>query len=233
MSIHDGHRTRLRQRFLEEGLDHFSPHQVLELLLFYCIPRKDTNEIACNLINRFGSFSAVLEAPVSELKKVPGMGESAATFLSLLLEVERYYNAHHEENPQFMCDVEQYGKYLSNQLCGKRNEEVYMMCLDAKQKMISCREVGEGCTNYASVPIRRIVETALADNAVMVILAHNHPSGLAIPSEEDIHATHRLAVALSTVDIILADHVVVADKDYVSLVQSAMYNPSVDARMYY
>ena len=225
MSIHDGHRSRLRQRFLEEGLEHFSPHQVLELLLFYCIPRKDTNEIACNLINRFGSLSAVLEAPVSELKKVPGMGEAAATFLSMIPAVNRYYLTHRDDSPVFMSSVDDYGYYLRDALNGKRNEEVYMMCLDAKRKMISCREVGEGCTNYASVPIRRIVETALAENAVMVILAHNHPSGLAIPSDEDVHTTHRLAAALSTVEIILVDHVIVADNDFISLRQSEMYNP--------
>ena len=225
MSIHDGHRSRLRQRFLEEGLEHFSPHQVLELLLFYCIPRKDTNEIACNLINRFGRLSAVLEAPVSELKKVPGMGEAAATFLSMIPAVNRYYLTHRDDSPVFMSSVDDYGYYLRDALNGKRNEEVYMMCLDAKRKMISCREVGEGCTNYASVPIRRIVETALAENAVMVILAHNHPSGLAIPSDEDVHTTHRLAAALSTVEIILVDHVIVADNDFISLRQSEMYNP--------
>ena len=226
MSIHDGHRSRLRQRFLEEGLEHFSPHQVLELLLFYCIPRKDTNEIACNLINRFGSLSAVLEAPVSELKKVPGMGDAAATFLSLVPAVNRYYLTHHDNSPVFMNSVSDYGNYLSGCLRGRRNEMVYMMCLDAKCKLISCREVGEGCTNYASVPIRRIVETALAENAVIVILAHNHPSGLAIPSDEDVHTTRRLAAALSTVDIVLADHIVVADDDFVSMSQSGMYDPS-------
>ena len=225
MSIHDGHRTRLRDRFLKEGLENFEPHQVLELLLFYCIPRRDTNEIACNLMKRFGSFSGVLTAPVSELKKVPGMGESAATFISLLREVDRYYKTHHEDAPLFMNDKSDYGKYLSHLLANQRNEKVYMMCLDAKKKMISCREVGEGCTNYASVPIRRIVETALAENAVMVVLAHNHPSGFAIPSDEDVHTTHRLAAALSTVEIVLADHIVVADDDYVSMRESGIYDP--------
>lgn len=226
MSIHDGHRDRLRQRFLEEGLEHFNPHQVLELLLFYCIPRKDTNELACNLIKRFGSLSAVLEAPVSELKKVPGMGEAAATFLSLIPAVNRFYLTHHDNTPVFMNSVSDYGNYLSQCLQGRRNEMVYMMCLDAKCKLISCREVGEGCTNYASVPIRRIVETALAENAVMVVLAHNHPSGLAIPSDEDIHTTRRLAAALSTVDIVLVDHIVVADDDFVSMSQSGIFDPS-------
>jgi len=232
MSIHDGHRDRLRQRFLNEGLENFNPHQVLELLLFYCIPRKDTNELACKLIQKFGSFSAVLEAPVSELKKVDGIGDSAAAFLSMLLEVERYYHAHHDKNAVFMCDAEAYCDYLSKMLTNKRNEEVYMMCLDSKYQMKSCREVGQGSTNYASVPIRRIVETALADNAVMVVLAHNHPSGLVLPSPEDVHTTHRLAAALSTVDIKLIDHVIVADHDAVSLVQSAMFDPD-NIQIYY
>lgn len=225
MSIHDGHRTRLRERYLQEGLDHFDEHQVLELLLFYCIPRRDTNEIACNLMKRFGSFSAVMTAPVSELKKVPGVGASAATFFALLRDVDRYYKTHQETNPQFMNQKKDYGDFLRDVLAHQRNEKVYMMCLDAKKKMISCREVGEGCTNYASVPIRRIVETALAENAVMVVLAHNHPSGFAIPSDEDIYTTHRLAAALSTVEIILVDHIVVADGDYISMRESGIYNP--------
>ena len=232
MSIHDGHRTRLRERFLNEGLEHFEPHQVLELLLFYCIPRKDTNELACNLLKRFGSFAGVLEAPVSELKKVPGMGDAAATFLSLVLEAGRYYNTRPDDKPIFMNNASDYGQYMCKLLSGKRNEMVYMMCLDAKRKMISCIEVGEGCTNYASVPIRRIVETALAENAVMTILAHNHPSGFAVPSDEDVHTTHRLATALSTVDIMLADHIVVADNDFISMRQSGIYDPRADKILY-
>ena len=225
MSVHDGHRERLRNRFLNEGLDHFEPNQVLELLLFYCIPRKNTNEIAGLLLQRFGTFSGVLNAPISELKKIPGMGESAATFLSLIKETSRYYLTKHDDNPTFIHNAKDYGNYLAGFFQGKRNEMVFMLCLDAKRKVISCLEVGEGCTNYASVPIRRIVETALAENAVTVVLAHNHPSGLAIPSDEDIHTTHRLAAALATVEIRLWDHIVVADNDFVSLLSSGYYDP--------
>lgn len=225
MSIHDGHRQRLRERFLKEGLENFDEVQVLELLLFYCIPRQDTNPIAHALLDWFGSLSGVLEAPVAELKKVPGVGESAATFLSMFLEVNRYYRVNKQKNIRIMNSVDKYVTVLYDRLHDRRNETVYLLCLDAKCKMISCKEVGEGSVNSASVPIRRIVEMALADNASSVVLAHNHPSGIAVPSEEDVHTTYRLAMALSTVDIQLADHVVVADGEYVSLAQAQYYDP--------
>ena len=103
---------------------------------------------------------------------------------------------------------------------------MYLLCLDAKGKVLCCQMVGEGSVNSAGVPIRRVVEIALAANATTVVLAHNHPSGLALPSYEDIATTKRLAVALNAVDITLADHIVVADGDHVSLVQSGYYSSS-------
>lgn len=230
MSIHDGHRQRLRERFLKEGLENFTEVQVLEILLFYCIPRQDTNPIAHALLERFGSLAGVLEAPVSELKKVTGMGENAATFLSLLMSTCRYYRMCQTAQPKFMTSVEDYGGYLVECLRGRRNEMVYLLCLDAKCKMISCKEIGEGSVNSASVPVRRVVEMALGDNATSVVLAHNHPSGFAMPSEEDILTTHRLAMALNAVEIRLVDHIVVADGDYVSMVQSRQYDPR-DSRL--
>ena len=223
MSVHSGHRERLRERFLEEGLDHFSQIQVLELMLFYCIPRKDTNEIAHALLERFGTLAQVIEAPVSELKKVEGMGESSATFLSLLNAFCRYYQSNRVAQTTILPTIESCGEYLLPQFSGRRNETVMLLCLDAKCKVLCCREVGEGSVNSAAVPIRRIVEMALGANATSVVLAHNHPSGLAIPSDEDGATTMRLAKALKTVDIHLVDHIVVADDEFVSLYQSGMY----------
>lgn len=225
MSIHDGHRQRLKDRFLKEGLDNFEQIQVLELLLFYCIPRQDTNPIAHALLNRFGSLAEVLEAPVSELKKVPGVGANTATFLSLVLSAGRYYRTNPSNKARYINTVEDYGSQLAERLQGRRNETVYLLCMDAKCKMLACDMVGEGSVNSASVPIRRVVEMALANNATSVVIAHNHPSGFAVPSEEDIRTTYRLAVALQAVEIQLVDHVVVADRDYVSMAQSRCYNP--------
>lgn len=225
MSIHDGHRGRLKERFLREGLDNFEQIQVLELLLFYCIPRQDTNPIAHRLLDRFGALSKVLEAPPEELKKVPGVGENAAAFLSLVMATGRYYQVNQKENDTILTSIEKCGQYLLPFFHGRRNETVFLLCLDAKCKVLSCREVGEGSVNSAAVPIRRIVEMALGVNATSVVLAHNHPSGLALPSGEDVQTTRRLSLALHAVEIELVDHVVVADGDYVSLVQSGLYNP--------
>ncbi len=226
MAIHDGHRQRLKQRFVQEGLDTFHEVQVLELLLFYCIPRQDTNPIAHALLQRFGSLSQVLEAPVQELAKVPGMGENAAVYLHLVMQTGRYYQVNRAMQSKILTTIDQCGEYLCPFFLGRRNETVYLLCLDSKCKVLCCQEIGEGSVNSAGVPIRRIVETALAANASTVVLAHNHPSGLAMPSAEDIQTTRRLAVALDAVEIMLIDHIIVAEDDFVSLAQSGYYRPS-------
>ena len=225
MSIHDGHRQRLRERYLREGLDNFEQHQVLELLLFYCVPRRNTNDIAHALLDRFGSVAQVLGAPRSELMKVSGMGEGAATFLSLVNDLNRYCQVHCGGRPTILNTVNACGRYLIPLFQNLRNETVLMVCLDAKCKVLCCEEVGEGSVNYAAVPVRRVVEVALGVNATSVVLAHNHPSGIAVPSDEDVCTTRRIAMALNAMDIHLVDHIVVADDDFVSMVQSGYYRP--------
>ena len=225
MSIHDGHRQRLKERFAKDGLDGFEPHQVLELLLFYCVPRKDTNPIAHELIKRFGTVDDVLEATPEELKKVEGLGDAAATFFSLLRALDRYRQDNQSKRAVILTTIDQCGRYLVPKFHNRRNEMVFLLCLDAKCKVLCCKEVGEGSVNSASISVRRLVEMALAANATSVILAHNHPSGLAIPSEEDICTTRRIAMALHSVEIQLVDHIVVADGDFVSMAQSGLYRP--------
>ena len=219
MSVHDGHRQRLKERFLREGLDGFTDVQVLELLLFYVIPRKDTNLIAHDLWKRFGTLARVLDAPVSKLTEVAGITENGAIFLKLVREIDRRYTLS-QGKEIILNTIDDCCEYLSCFFKGKKNETVFLLSMDAKLKVLSCREVGEGSINYASVPIRRCVEMALEDGATSVILAHNHPSGIALPSGDDILTTRRLAAALSTVEIQLVDHIIVADDDYISMVQS-------------
>ena len=224
MSAHDGHRERLKKRFLEEGLDSFQPHEVLELFLFYCLPRVNTNELGHELITRFGGLQQVLQAPAEELRTVPGIGDNAATFLTLIGQLQRYYDKHSQKDI-ILNSINDCGAFLEKRFRGRRNETVLMLCLDAKCRLICCREVGEGSVNSAAVPIRRVVQTALGVNATSVVLAHNHPSGLATPSGEDIQTTRRVALALDAVEIILVDHIIVADNDFVSLRQSGLYHP--------
>jgi DNA repair protein RadC len=225
MSIHDGHRQRLKDRFCREGLDNFDELHVLELLLFYCIPRVDTNPLAHRLLDHFGSLTAVLDATPEELEKVQGVSQGASTFLSLITQVGRYYHIKQSEPGEILRTVEQCGRYLVPYFYGREKETVFMLCLDAKCKVIACKKVGEGSVNSANIPIRRVVEIALGANATTVVLAHNHPSGLAIPSPDDIQTTYRIASALETVEIVMADHIVVSGDDFVSIVQSQFYKP--------
>ena len=220
---HTGHRTRVKKRFRAEGLDHFDEIHVLELLLFYCVPRVDTNPLAHRLLDHFGSLSQVLDAPAEELEKVEGVGENISTFLSLVTATGRYYSVKRATQNKIVSSVEECGDFLLPYFYGRRNETVFLLCLDAKCKVICCKEVGEGSVNSANIPIRRIVEMALGANATTVVLAHNHPSGIAVPSSDDVQTTHRVAKALRVVDITLFDHIIVAEGDYTSMTQSGKY----------
>ena len=227
MSVHAGHRQRLKERFLRDGLDNFEEHQVLELLLFYGIPQRDTNEIAHELIRKFGSLPKVLEATPEELSEIKYVGDNVTTLFKLITAVARYYQVSCAMQEQILPTIEACGKYLVPYFYQRQNETVFLLCLDAKCKVLACEKVGEGSVNSAGISVRKIVEIALKSNATSVILAHNHPSGLALPSGEDVQTTCRLALALDAVEIGLADHIVVADNDWVSMVQSGLYRPEM------
>lgn len=218
MAIHDGHRDRIRQRYLRDGLDGFEEHEALEMLLYNCIPRKDTNDLAHRLINEFGSLSLVMSATPEQLKKVHGVGDVVANYLPFINDFQRFlFTKRKEADCKALLSLEECGEYLLPRFLGLRNEAVYMVCLDSKCKILGCKFLGEGSVNSASVPIRRIVEQALNMNASTVILAHNHPSGVALPSGEDVQTTRVLATALHAVDILLADHFVFSDAEFISM----------------
>ena len=219
MGAHDGHRARKKQQFLRHGTESFADHELLELALFYAIPRRDTNELAHRLLEQFGSLKNVLSAPVEELQKVKGVGESAAVLLHLMPELERraYQGAAKERN---LGSVEKCGSYLLRLLGGETREVLYQLCLDGKGKLLLCRRLSQGDMDSAALSVRQVVNNALSCGASAVVLGHNHPSGVALPSEEDRAVTLRVRDALKTLDIRLLDHIVVADGDYVSMAQS-------------
>ena len=221
MGIHDGHREKMRQRFLRGGLDAFADHEALELLLYYAIPRKDTNVTAHLLLERFGSLDEVMHAPVDELRKVKGMGENAALFLRLIPAVCQYAEQNGKKD-EILNSVEKSGQYFMKLLRDERREVIYMACLDQKGKVLRCCRLVEGDVNMAPLSVRQAVEQALVANAAMVQLAHNHPSGIALPSEEDIYVTRMIKEVLSPLNIRLIDHIVVADGDFVSMRDSGM-----------
>ncbi len=219
-NIHRGHREKMRQRFLKSGLEGFADHEALELLLFYAIPRQDTNPIAHRLMERYGSLSAVLSAPAEDLKKVEGIGESAAVLLKAAGQIAQKARLSDATAQRPLTDVEAVGAYLLERYAGETHEMLYELCLDQKGKLLACKRLSEGSASSAALDIRKVVENAILTSASAVILAHNHPSGIALPSDDDCAATTRAARALQTIGVTLADHIVVADDDFVSMAQS-------------
>lgn len=217
MEEHDGHRERMRKQFLTHGLDVMRDYEVLELLLFYAIPRKDTRPIARALLDHFGSIAAVLEASPQELKAIGNLGDNAAVLLRLIAPLSRRYLLSRTEKGVILDSTQAWGRYLIPYFFGKTEELVYLLCLDAKNKLLACRLLHRGSINSVTLSIRRAAEVAIACHATTVVLAHNHPSGMALPSDADYQTTDLLQRALTPLEIVLADHIIVADDDYVSL----------------
>jgi len=223
MATHDGHRERLRARFARGGPDGLDDLAYLELLLCYAIPRRDTNEIAHRLLDKFGSLAGVLEASDGELKKVEGVGPAAAVLLALIPALERRHLTERSRPGTVLNTTTKCGEYLAPRFFGERDEVVYLLCLDAKCKALDCRMLFRGGVNTAGVSVRKVVEAAIACNATSVVLAHNHTSGIALPSREDEQTTEQLRAALDAVGIQLADHIVVAGDDFVSMADSGFF----------
>lgn len=213
--LHKNHRQRLKKRFLEQGIEGFDDHNMLELLLFYAIPRRDTNEIGHRLINHFGSISAVFDAPIEELSAIEGMGENSALFLKLMPAIAKRYLTD-VGSDVYIATSHDAGKYFLPLYIGEKEECVYVACLDAKAKLIKCELIHRGSFNSVEISIRKIAQVALFCNATGVIISHNHPGGVALPSETDNYTTEKIKNGLESLNIELFDHIVVGDKDYVS-----------------
>lgn len=224
MGIHDGHREKMRRRFLTGGLEVFADHEALELLLYFAIPRRDTNETAHLLMERYGSLSAVLTAPAEDLQTVPGIGESGAVLLRLVPQLYRKARMSEAAQETVLNSSEKAGAYLLECFAGEQNEVIYQLCLDRKGKLIACKRLTEGGVSSADLHIRTLVQNALFTSASAVILSHNHPSGVALPSQDDYRTTDRAREALAVIGVELADHIIVADGDFVSLADSGYLN---------
>lgn len=211
-----GHRNRVRERYLNTGLDSFQDYEALELLLFYAIPRKDTKSTAKNLISRFGSLPAVLDATLEELTEA-GLSPNAAILLKLVPDMNRYYAVKTDGAGQKVHSTSDAGKILCAMFRHEQTESVRLLCLNAGGKVLKLALLNEGDINAVHFSVRKIVETALSAKAVSVILAHNHPGGTLTPSREDLDATNSAKAALSTVGIQLLDHLIISGDGYCSL----------------
>lgn len=220
--MHKGHRERLKKKFIKCGADSLETHELLELLLYYGISRKDTNELAHTLINIFGSLPQVFDAPMSSLLKVDGVGESTAILIRLVSKLSRVYAEKNYEVNSKRPTKTQVEQIILNKFIGRIKEHVVLVLFDAKRNMVFCDVVSQGSFGSTGFHIREIIELALKFNAMWAIIAHNHPSGIALPSREDVETTIELKNALRLIEVKLVDHIIVADNDYVSIADSEL-----------
>ncbi len=215
--MHEEHRSRMRERFLKQGLDSFEPHEVIEMILYNTISQGNTNETAHLLMDKFGSLSGVFDAPYEELLTVPGVGKVSAAYIKMMPQFCRRYYEDRRGDKIRIFRVKEAVDILIQKFIGRSNEAVILMLLDSQSRMLYCDVVNEGSIKEAPIYVRKIVSLALSYNAESAILSHNHPSGNVIPSDGDISATITVHRALEAVDVLLGDHIVISGEDYISM----------------
>lgn len=226
---HAGHRQRMKDRFLANGLEGFAAHEILELMLFYVIPRRNVNPLAHRLLDHFGSFDAVLDAPVEELCKVEGIGMNAATFLHLFSQVASELERSRAGDKITLSNRGEAQRYCQRLLGGLRREHFYIICLNAQKQVLGDVAISSGTIDEVQAYPRVVVEAALRYNAHSVILCHNHPGGSCIPSEQDVEVTRVLGELFSQLSIVLIDHIIVADTKVLSMVNCGLILSQVQA----
>lgn len=227
MSLHEGHRERLRERIKKTGFEGFQQHEILEYVLFHFIPRKDTNAIAHELINKFGSLSGVLNAGYESIKTVKGVTENAAIFLSLMPELFRKYEQSFNSQKITLNTKDKAVEYLKDYFLCKPNEAVYALALDKNFRLLNICKINEGWADGVHIASREVVDIAMRMHASYIILAHNHPAGTGTPSSADLSATNAIACALSLVGVTLIDHIIFARDDYFSFDEYNIF-PQID-----
>ena len=221
-SIHAGHRERLRERLRTAGLSAFSEHEVLELLLTYAIPQRDVNPLAHELIAVFGSLNAVLGADENELLRVKGMGRNAALLLTMMPQLMRYCQMNAMGERPKIVTLHDARTYCAPLFFGVTEEQIYMLCLDQAGHVLHRSLLHTGTVDQVALHPRTVVETAIRHNAYSVILAHNHPSGVASPSQPDLDVTKQITTALYLIGIQLVDHMIFAGREAYSMIRGRL-----------
>ena len=217
---HSGHRKRMYERFANSKGSAFADHELLEMYLFGCIPRRNTNEIAHALIDRFGSLDAVFDADLESLMTVDGISKGSAVQLRLFSVLSRRYSLLKGERKNSSLSTKQIGRYLIDRFHMVRTECILLLCFDSSMRLICTSEICEGCVSSAEINVRRIAEVALSCSASFIALAHNHPSGGAEPSDFDVTTTRMVKRALDMIDLPLIEHFIVGGDDYCTLLGS-------------
>ena len=222
----------MREKLRSGGGEALADHEILEMLLFYSIPRVNTNETAHRLIDRFGSMAGILNAKRHELVTVPGIGEQSADLILLMAEYFQRVDCKSEKVPNVFKDLDEVGRYAVKLLDGLSRERVILLLFTADYRLIATHQISEGSVNCSDVDIRQIMEYAILAKASHIVLAHNHPDPILIPSREDESVSISLMHAASTLGINLWDHVLVSDGKYLLILREMLKN-SPPTSMFY
>jgi len=222
MGQHDGHRARLRERFRKDELEGFAPHEILELLLMYAIPRRNVNDPAHNIVRHFGSWTNAMEASVDELQKVEGVGETSAVLIHLVTKIWQRYSVEKLGRPILENTLEQ-AEFCKALFLGMREETIYLVALNAYKKLVAVHKLDEGIHNDVPFYISKIMEQMLLNKAALVIFTHNHPGGFALPSEDDVRTTHKAISLLRAIGVHVEDCIIIGDNgEWLSMRESGV-----------
>jgi DNA repair protein RadC len=220
-----GHRQRLRERFEKGGLEGFAPHEVVELLLTLAIPRKDVKQAAKALLVRSGSLHGILDAPLSELQEVPGIGQVAPIALRIIRETANLYLLQRAEEQTSLSAPGALHEFWRSRLGGLRYEVFQVAYLDSAYTLLrdGVETLEEGTVDRAAVYPRRVMEAALRRGAAAVVFAHNHPNGNVHPSEQDKVLTRALVLAATTLQIKVVDHLIISRDEVFSFRKEGLF----------
>ena len=231
MNFHAQHRQRVRNRFHTEGLDNFEEHQILEMLLFFGIPRIDTNEIAHRLVAKFGSLRAVMDADYEELLEVEGIGEQSATLIKFSAALARRYALSEYPKGTRFTTVQSVGEYFVAKFMGEQTEKTYAMLINGRSEMITCELICKGSFASNNPTSEAIIAASMKNRAYGVVLAHNHPTGLAIPSSSDVELTAELKYLCKQVGVHLLEHIVVAENSFMPIMRNNLGDKFNDIKL--
>lgn len=214
-NLHINHRQRVRARFIKDGnLDSFEEHQVLEMLLFYAVPRRDTNELAHKLLNEYGNLFTLMNARPEDIMKRCKVSETTAVLISMMPYVcRKFLSSGLDSNKPFIDNFNIAKSYFEAALAGQPFESFYMICLDLNKRLKKVVKISDGVSNSAPIYIEKIISDALLYNTAFLIIGHNHPSGTMKPSSADLDVTMKIINACMPINIKILDHIIICGDD--------------------
>lgn len=216
-AIHKEHRKRMRKRFMQQGFDGFAEHEILEMLLYYAIPRRNTNDLAHNILDEYKTLANVFDAKVSDLAKIDNLGEISAILVTMIPHLAKAYEKSKNKRNILLHDTESIGRFALSMLNNKTKEEFALICVDANRKVHWSGIIATGSIDQINATPRDIVSEVLKHNAKYVIFAHNHPNGSILPSDTDKNTTRTLCDLLNCIGVKTIDHIIVSQNRYYSL----------------